>query len=392
MSPEHQTCPVPDVASGRCQAIAYRYAEAVQSDLVLSLEAAGEVRLAELVGTPIAVDVNHWRPEVGIARVNIRNGDPLVGAVHWISAFLACPPDISIPLPPGSKIFLDGSTWCLPSPTHVAISSESIHLDSGETRVQLERREGVWRRQGFADFMPRTVRPLNVSVMDGAGVPGLYPNPFNSNVQVMTVEDSHGSNKAVELSYRRAFALVSELSNPHAKWISSAVAGAVLTFGDSEVSSSDPSYPGLIALKNVASATEAVGRLADAASQQMLFMLAMAFPPTELGREEIHYLKSRRTYTTTRRLLASAFQHINAIAVLTALRVEDEASLLQEAVSARRLLLESECWPALEASKGLTIEGKALWSDLRDLATLLFSSPGNVGRVSTQRIEESTTK
>ncbi len=58
----------------------------------------------------------------------------------------------------------------------------------------------------------------------------------------------------------------------------------------------------------------------DAASQQKLFQLSLACELVAKDEEEIHYVPSRRTYVTTRRLFAAAHQHVNAIRALAALK------------------------------------------------------------------------
>ena len=384
----HDAVPVPDLAAGRCQAIVHRYAEAVQSSLVKSLGAAGEGRLAELVATPIVVGRNYWRPELGVARTNVRSGEAKLGAVHWIAAFLGRDVSMRLHLEPGARLLFDGTAWSAQSSTEVVIENGSLSLESTERRIDMMHTDGAWRVAGLEPAIDCAGQPAYASTMNGAGVSGTYPNPFDWRIRTLEKGECEGSRASVESMYRDAFCAIAK-STAYGKWISSTIAGAVLTLGDAEVASTDPSFPGLVVLKNASSRVEALGRLADASSQQKLFQLAMLSPPTEQGREEIHYLRSRRTYTTTRRLLASAMQHVNAIGALTALDIPDEDGSLRGVVASRRLLLESECWAALDASKSLTDQGAELWSDLKVLASDLFSYVGSASHKSHHRIEES---
>lgn len=360
--------PVPSLHSAQSQAIVERFAEMVQNSLVKSLADAGETRLMEFVRRPLITGKNYWRPELGISRQNVRAGQLILGAVHWICGVMADRVDINVSLEPGSKLFLDGSTWCFQSATRVAISGGVLEIQSPETAVRLVKSQGGWRQATLMAAQKSSADHPYLARIQGEGVAGVYPNPFDWNCQAIDSQTPSPDGSSLPDEYTALLPLLNGDSE-FSSWIASVVAGIVVTSGDAAVASTDPGFPGLVFLRKAPGAAEAAESLVDAASQQKLFQIAMAFPLTEPGREEIHYLPSRRTYTTTRRLLSAALQHVNAIGALVEIRdVVDATESMHELVSARRLLLEAECWQALEASKTLTRRGAELWTEIKDRA------------------------
>lgn len=359
--------PVPSLESGRCQDIVGRYARAVQASLASALEASGEAQLAEIVSQSLIADRNLWRPELGVIRQCVRSGQEMVGALHWAAAFAEQPLNLRFELAPGARILIDGHGLQFDSAVSVSVCDNLLAMQSTEVHVTLVRKGDLWVRSDSSDDRPHPSWPRYTSTIDGVGVPGTYPDPIGHKARCLSPDHPEG----VYDAYRDAFALIGSSTSPYGEWIRSTTTGVVLTSGDAEVSSTDPSFPGMVVLKNVASTVEAVGRLADATSQQKLFQMALAFAPTVSGGEEIHYLRSRRTYTTTRRLLASALQHVNAIGALSSFTFLDDARVLGQTIASRRLLLECECWPALDASKTLTQHGAQLWRDLKRAADSL---------------------
>jgi hypothetical protein len=363
----------------------------VQNSLVKSLADAGEARLMEFVRRPLISGKNYWRPELGISRQNVRAGQPILGAVHWICGFLADQADIDVSLEPGSKLFLDGSTWCFQSAARVAVTRGVLDIRAAEIAVRLVQSQGRWRQAALMAPPESSADRPYLARIEAAGVAGAYPNPFDWSCQA--IDGLIPSPDRVNLSEEHAALLpLLEGDSEYAAWITSVVAGIVVTSGDAAVASTDPGFPGLVFLRKASGAAEAAERLVDAASQQKLFQIAMAFPLTEPGREEIHYLPSRRTYTTTRRLLSAALQHVNAIGALVGMRDAVTATeSVHELVSARRLLLEAECWPALEASKTLTPHGAVLWAEIKDSALPVLEAVDRKSASRRNTICESTT-
>lgn len=378
--------PVPDPASRLCQTIVDRFAMAVHESLIAALVASSETHLAQLVESAPALGQGTWRPELGVIRQSVRAGNAKAGAVLWLAAFADSGAEFEVTLPAGSRLLLDGNAWQFESEVTAAFRGATLRLRS-TTTFELTRRAGVWVEGEFQ--VNAGAWPRFVSGMEGVGVSGAFPDPFRCNARAWHMAEEGDSSIGVPQAYADAFGLIGNSQSPFARWIASTVAGVVLTSGDAEVSSTDPSYPGLVILKNAANTPEAIGRLADATSQQKLFQLALAFAPTEPAVEEIHYLRSRRTYTTTRRLLSSAFQHVNAVGALTSFDfAQSQAS--RQIVAARRLLLESECWAALDASRTFTPHGAQLWADLKRVAERLFTAPTPRSLAVQRKTEEAT--
>ncbi len=332
--------------------ISLRLAERVQASLVRCLSRLGHEQLADVVEQSPADPLGAWRPEVGLAARRAGDECPAVAALQWLGAFGRPGLHIEVHVPEPSAVFHDGEIYPVSGSVSLSVNESS---GSDSSRVVLLGNRLMEKTS--ARCAASSGSPYIAEVE--SGTPGSYPDPIGLGGRRMQHSEA-GATKAW-----RAYEAVAEDSD-YGPWVTSVVRGLLIARGGSAIASTDPGYPGLVALPGTAGTLESFERLVDAASQQKLFQLSLACELVAKDEEEIHYVPSRRTYVTTRRLFAAAHQHVNAIRALAALKARRLEGQLEKRIATRHLLLNTECSDQLDESTSLTEEGRAVWRILKD--------------------------
>lgn len=336
------------------RSISLRLAERVQASLVRCLTKLGHGQLAEQVEQAPADPQGAWRPEVGLVARRTGEECPVVAALQWLGAFGRPGLHVEVYVREPSAILHEGEIYPVSGSVSLRVNESSR---SAGSRVLLLGNRGAEKTSANHSASPSwSYSPYIAEVESGA--PGSYPDPIALAARRM----QHSEAETTEVW--RAYEAVAE-DPDYGPWVASVVRGVLITSGGSAISSTDPEYPGLVALPGTAGALESFERLVDAASQQKLFQLSLACELVAKREEEIHYVPSRRTYVTTRRLFAAAHQHVNAIGALASLNAHRLEGQLAKRIATRRLLLDTECFDQLDESTSLTEEGHAVWRNLK---------------------------
>lgn len=349
-------------------AVGQKVFEQVKSQLVRML------RLSSLSELAIHIDglepsQSCWRPEMGIAVA--RSPESLkLAALQF--ALVARPGDreLTVVLDAPGRLFLDGNAWQVRDEVVFRMDCESVEVRSSTGVASFRFEFGNWEVARFPEagaFLAKAIgnsHPRYVIELCEHSSLGQFPNPVNAKSESM--QHSSWADESIN-EIALALKLVGESSPAYVAWLASVVNGIVLVKGKG-ISVCSPDFPGLIALQSGLAAIDYVELMICAASQQKLYQLARVFPLTEPGVEEVTYIPARRTYVTTRRVLAAAHEHVNVISLLMTLSSgAGVCTDIERRVQARQLMLEINCMPVLDASRILSISGSELWTRLREV-------------------------
>lgn len=355
-------------------AVAQKYFEQAQRR-VLSLLAGGLPNsLIRGLETMAVSPATAWRPEMGMAIAACNAGNATLAAFQLV--ILTAPLEIECSGQVGAgSLLLDG--WLIPVHGEVSIRASSgiLHISSASGVALFAIKDGRWNLSEEAvdrDWVVYSALSGRPRYIVDSGIPGssrMFPQLGGKGPHAL--QGGTRSRKDVANTINTLNVALQSIndSKGYGEWMSSAVDGLILTTGDVSVGVSSPNFPGLVALNLKGSALEYAETIISAVCYQKLFQLAMLYALTEPGTEEIHYIPERRSYTTTRRALAAAHEHVNAIVMLKSFNAETmDMDLVRSRIRKRALMLSTDCVPALEKSSILTIAGKNLWSRLCDLS------------------------
>lgn len=330
--------------------------------------------LREVEGLP-APRGSPWRPEVGLVSAACTSGHTELAALQLAVMCADASASVRARVEPTSPLLVDG--WLVPVQGDVVVQADvggmSIKSGLGAVSFRTEGRRLVgaspdsgsfWRVNPTGSRQPRYVieSPLSFSS-------GIFPWPvkFAGPVLGKDPQDSVPMSRSMD-ALSRAMVLIDETSAGYAEWIGSATDGLVLAAGPVRAGISSPDFPGLVALSSLGDELDHAEAIVAEACHQYLFQLLLVTPLTEAGVEEIHYIPVKRSYLTTRRALVAAHAHVNVILMLRQLekRPEHHASAKLR-IARHQLTLDTDCMPALRASKQLTEAGRELYLRVQEL-------------------------
>lgn len=332
-------------------------------------------RFNELAFATIEKTVNtsplNWRPEIGIAAAAVGRGDPELAALQIALAY----DDIEsyeVPVSTAGCVYLDGSIIRVSGKSALERNDGFLKLSSSEGAQEFISASGMWveqrsipgddwRIQGLGFSRPRYCIASGHKASSGI-FPSVLRNKTVTSPSMSSV-DTGGSERVAEIE--NALALLCD-SNAYSGWLSGVVDGILVTPSGTSPGSSSPEFPGLIAVgRDDLGVLRRLEQLVGAACQQYLFQLSLVYALTDAGREEVAYVHSRRSYTTVRRALAAAHEHVNIILLMNEIEKScDNPGAARVRAERRRVMLMSECNHVLSGSAVLTDEGRYLWDRL----------------------------
>lgn len=352
--------------------IATKLLESTVARLIPVLDQAGHGQLVAALSSSRPRRPGAWQPALGIGSAASRTGHQLLGALHLMSMMQPeAPFELTVPLDRPGTLYLDGHL--LPVGHHVTVTADltGLQFKSQGATAKLESETGQWLLANVEGGL-RAVRPFArriaryVAISSVKGSSSVFPDPMRHSP--LGAEPS-GPLEGDLLHVEAALSALAGSANEQLQWLEESVDGLLLVSGEAAALSS-PDFPGLLALAPGKSVPDYIEAIAGGACHQKLFQLALVSALTKPGREEVHYVPARRSYTTTRRALAAAHEHVNVIGTLRGLtqRPSPWASSLLERIERRRLMLAIDCVPALDSSAILTEAGSLLWRRLQDVA------------------------
>ena len=321
--------------------------------------------------------VSAWRPEVGMATRSAKTGNTSLAALQLACVSGAQALSIRGTVGPGSSLLVDG--WLLPVEGEVSVRvlGDTIEIVSslGSVRLRVEadtasvldsEKGSAWTVTPMGKRRPRYL--LHSGLM---GRPGIFPWPTPKQLARRIQSAAVPGPTPMPPAFLEMTEALDQHSPGYADWLSTVVDGVFLTTNADSGAVSSPEFPGLVALGPQDTALDYAESLTSQACHQRLYQLLLVAPLTATDFEEMSYLPSRRTYVTTRRALAAAHEHANVMQMLSGLTSRTDLREEAEArITRRRLLLQTQCLPALERSRSLSGEGSALWLRVRELAGL----------------------
>ncbi|MGH8083764.1 MAG: hypothetical protein ACREPV_00615 [Lysobacter sp.] len=356
---------------GASAVIAGKHFERVRQRLLCQLEASSQHGLALALAAARPAADACWRADVGIAATACASGSATLAALQLILMARPQTLELSVALEAPGRLFLDGCVLPVQDEVVVCADADGLHLPRGGGSACVDAATGRWNITAVPDDEAGRVHTLHSAparylIESGrAGSSSIFPNPMDTRSGHGRMPETAASIRAIDL----AFATLTANSAARQAWFASAIDGVILTHGEAEVGISSPDFPGLIALNTGRNLLDYAETIIAGTCHQKLFQLALVFALTQPGVEEVHYVPSRRSYTTTRRALAAAHEHVNVIAALRDMATAPEApSGIRGHIERRMLMLETDCVPALDTSAVLTDAGACLWRRLRELA------------------------
>lgn len=330
-----------------------------------------EVAMSVGEGSPV-VD---WRPEIGMALSACDAGKIMLAAFQLLVTRASTQVRFSGNLEK-SSLFVDGWLIQVEGATSVLSGGGLLQVRSALGEVNFLDIGNWWELvgasadSGWIVYRSAVSRPRYIVRSDIPGSSKMFP-AIGKSAGLQALSDrspcnemASGATKAIN-----AALIGIERSGNYGGWLATAVDGIILTGGDVPVGISSPNFPGLIALNDQGSVLDYAETIVSAVCHQKLFQLAMIHALTEPGKEEVHYVPERRSYTTTRRALAAAHEHINAICMLNGFQDPSVPSeLIDIRIRKRELMLMVDCVSPLEKSEILTPAGKHLWQHLKSLS------------------------
>jgi HEXXH motif-containing protein len=357
--------------------VANQWSERIQRELVQSLLVKGHASVAGKITNLRPPESLRWVPELGFAARANRNGDAALGALQFVVACVGNGEHVSVQAKIGapSHLFLHG--WLLPVAGVCTVSSVQGDLeltsDVGYARfssqqggfVPLETPASPWSVANLGQAAPSYAIQTNLPLVEG-----VYPWLRSDEHSDQSLRQDITMTRIVE-SLRETLGFLHQNSARYAAWVTGAVAGVLLTSEGQDRAISSSEFPGLVALGPSTSVVACAETLVGQACQQYLRQCLLIAPLVSEGTEEIHYLPMRRTYVTTRRLLATAYEHANALALLYDLQRDvTRADEIRERAMLRKLLYKTECAAHLAQASTLSRAGRSLWERVEALAEL----------------------
>lgn len=337
-----------------------------------ALAQAGEADLAELLARDLPPRSSAWRPEFAMAERAAAQGQY---ALAVMQVAMACDPGadglhLSATCPREACLYLDGWLFPVEGACKLAIQSHQINLTSARGRHVFRFEQTGWAPETGASppgwecerlscTAPRT---LIRAVLPSSQ--GVFPWPDQrvmlNIVRGRDVGTAHAPGSA---EIRAALERLARSAPGYRDWVAGAIDTMVVLHGEP---SSSADFPGLVVLGQQTSSLDACESLVMLAAPQYFSRLASIIEIVQPGAEEIHYVPERRSYVTTRHLLAHAHEKANLIAMLGALASSCAEARRRWAL--RRMQFAVEFQQLLRDARSLTPAGAAFWSRLQQLA------------------------
>jgi hypothetical protein len=314
-----------------------------------------------------------WQPELGIAQA-LSATDPVAAAIQLLVAAPNADVDIDagVVFSAAPALYLDGWVARLREGTRARLSGDHRLVgESGETVAFARGRDG-WQPVGAACAgqdvslsTSATFRHIVGSQHQGSSdmFPALLEARATHAIDTGDGDDGDGSMQALADALRRLDAL----PEGEVQWLRQVTHSVWFSAGSAAVASSSPRYPGVVALRRGAGWDACLEAIASSVAQQKLHQLLLVSALVDAEAEEIHYVPASRTYTTTRRALAAAYEHAQVARLLRAAADAAPGAMaepLRRRALRRGLRLEAECASPLDGSRALGRLGAALWQDI----------------------------
>jgi HEXXH motif-containing protein len=333
--------------------VARKVFERTRARLAQALAASARDDLAARIAVLSPPDGSAWRPELGLAEGAFSRGQLDLAALQ-LAAMAGGTHELRVQLDEAALLLVDG---------RLLVARDEVTLTREPRMAQVASPAGTpacWPSQSLADDGPRFAIAAPSALASGA-----FPWPASAPGADAATACPGFSDSVATLS--GGLQLLRECAPPFAQAIGAVVAGVVFAAGPPRSGVSSPDLPGLVALGVDGTGLDHVEALLVEACHQYLFQLLLVEPLTQPGAEEIHYVRVRRAYSTTRRALVAAHAHVNAILMLR--RLQRRPELAADAalrIARHRLMLDSDSLPALASSRSLTDAGAALHARLRE--------------------------
>jgi len=343
--------------------VAMRVFERTRKAILARLEDDASTVLSDHVLATVAPLSGTWRPELGIAS-NALEQDAVLAALQFLIAFYTGSFEISGTLEKPGKLFLEGDIVVVAGTVIILATDDTLTVRSEAGDKRFERRFSIW-------INPHRSRPvLPPASAEGRGFyfmtslrtaqSAVFPDPFSTDT--LSLVDEAKAHDVIA----NAISALDVIAAGYGAWIRDALVGASLVPKGTNIAVTSPRYPGLVALQSDIDRLDYVEVLVVAACHQRLCQLALVRNLGMPGREEVHYIPTRRSYLTSRRALAASLEHINVILACESIEaIGEEGRDLERRIERRRLMLATDCVPVLERSDTLSEAGAELWRWLK---------------------------
>jgi HEXXH motif-containing protein len=321
-------------------------------------------------------DTSHyWRPELGAMTAACNAGNAELAALQLITMHPRGALSAQLNIGKAGHLYMDGNILPLQGRVEVRLQADRLQLarehdalffcmSRGRWTLEDTPPDSVWRVHGLRAAHPRYVIESTITNPESV-FPVIGKYAFRKDAKPA---DAATVTACLDV-LRSTLQYIETYSKTYESWFRGSIDGLVLTTGSSATSMTSPLFPGLVALNMGYDALDYAEVLTSAASQQKLHQLSLVSSLTLPGKEEVRYLPTRRSYTTSRRALTSAHDHVNAIRMLSDLSlIEGLSDQVASRIETRKLLLATDCMPILESSEILTPAGQELWRCLKDAA------------------------
>jgi len=318
---------------------------------------------------------HYWRAELGAITAACNGGNAELAALQLITMHHRDALTVQIDIGKAGHLYMDGIIVPLQGRVEVRLQADRLQLareqddllfcmNRGRWTLEETPPDSIWRVHGLRAAHPRYVIESTITNPESV-FPVIGRYAFRKDAKPA---DATSVTACLEV-LGSTLQYIETYSKAYESWFRGSIDGLVLTTGSSAMSMTSPLFPGLVALNMGYDALDYAEVLTSAASQQKLHQLSLVSALTVPGREEVRYLPTRRSYTTSRRALTSAHDHVNAIRMLSDLSlIEGLSDQVAQRIETRKLLLATDCIPILENSEILTPAGQALWRCLKDAA------------------------
>lgn len=352
--------------------VAQKWMARSRASMAAALTRAGEAALGDALSPEWTPRFSAWRPEFAIAERAAQQGHAALALLQFA---LACDPGstdlrLSATCPEEACLYVDGSLIRVHGncTLHIRAGEFSLVSDSGAHCFRLHGHR--WTRD-VADSLPgwacepsAATAPRNLIRAALPSSQGVFPWPEQRTLLGIALGRCEPARELPDSAAVQAALLrLAQRAPDYADWVAGAIDTLVLLHGED---SSSADFPGLVVLAAPTDALDACESLVSQAARQYLSRLASIVPLIQPGSEEIHYLPERRSYVTTRHLLAQAHEKANVIAMLGMLETDCAATRRRRAL--RRMQFGVELAGLLDVAGSLTEGGRALWHQLRSLA------------------------
>jgi len=296
-----------------------------------------------------------WRPEVGLAASALKAGRADLAALQLL---------VTAP-----QVGAGGSQVNLSHAGPLLIDGRLLHAEGHMSVEACSRRsDSAWPVFPMSGSGPRYVVDSGLP-----GYVGVFPWPRAARLRLMEPRPNHEDRASAVIGVlTRALDLIRTECPPFWHWLEGVVDGFLLTNSRAFTGVSSPDFPGLVAIGISDSEVEYVELLATQVCHQRMFQLLLVAGMTAGENEEIHYLDARRSYVTTRRMLAAVHEHVNVIRLLLAIDWQgDQKEVVHRQVQRRLLALNAHALPIVRKSRTLSEQGRALGDALETIASSL---------------------